>query len=196
MGDIEKGGPLPGDLLASLVQTRDGRSVELGALIQANPTALVFIRHFGCLGCSVHMAELAPRLDELRKLGLRVVVVGNGALRYLEGFTERYHLDEKQVTVVTDPSLATHRAARLKRSFWATFGPKGLFDQIRALVRGHSQRGVQGDNWQQGGAILLDAEGRVTYYHRNDSVSDHAPTSELVDGIYKMLMRRSPLYQG
>lgn len=196
MGEIETGRSLPEDLLASLVQTRDGRSVELGSLIEPKPTAVVFIRHFGCLGCSVHMAELSPRLDELHELGLQLVIVGNGETRYMDGFMERFHLDDRLATVVTDPSLRTHQAAQLRRSFWATLGPKGILDQIRALLAGHSQNHVQGDNWQQGGAIVLDGDGSVTYYHRNETVSDHAPTSELVDGIYKLLMQRDPLYQG
>ena len=195
MGDITQGRSLPDDLLGSSVQLRDGRSVELGSLIHAAPTALVFIRHFGCLGCSVHMADLAPRLEEMKKLGLEVVLVGNGAPNFIEGFIERFRLDEKLVTITTDPSLKTHQAAQLKRSFWATLGPKGIVDQLRALLGGHRQNHIQGDNWQQGGAILLDGDGRVVYYHQNESVSDHASTSELVQGIYKLLLTRDPLYQ-
>ena len=195
MGDIELGSSLPRELLASIVQTRDGQSVELGTLIQPKPTALVFIRHFGCLGCSVHMNELSPRLEELHKLGLELVIVGNGAAGYVDGFIERYQLDEQLAAVVTDPTLKTHQAARLKRSVWATLGPKGILDQIRALLSGHSQNRIQGDNWQQGGAIVLDADGRVVYYHRNESVADHAPTHDLVQGIYRLLLPTDPLYQ-
>ena len=189
------GSSLPAALLASKVQTRDGQSVELGTLIEPKPTALVFIRHFGCLGCSVHMTELSPRLEELHKLGLQLVIVGNGEAHYVDGFIERFRLDPRLATVVTDPTLETHRAAELKRSVWATLGPKGIIDQLRALLSGHSQNRIQGDNWQQGGAMVLDGEGRVVYFHRNESVTDHAPTRELVQGIYRLLLPTDPLYQ-
>lgn len=195
MSEIAKGRALPKRLLESMVRTRDDDSVALGSLVQRKPTALVFIRHFGCLGCSVQMADLAPRLEEMHKLGLDVLIVGNGAPHFIEGFIERFGLDENLVTVVTDPTLQTHQAAELRRSFWSTLGPKGLLDQIRALIGGHSQNHIQGDNWQQGGAMLIDGDGNLVYYHVNESVTDHARSNELVDNIYGLLMQKDPLYR-
>lgn len=194
MGAIQVGQPLPAGLLSSSVLLQDGTATPLESTVKAKPTALVFIRHFGCLGCSVHMADLAPRVDELNKLGLDLVLIGNGAAHYIAGFMARYGLNEKLVTVVTDPSLKTHKAALLRRSWWATLGPKGIWDQVRALIGGHRQNHIQGDNWQQGGAILIDRDGKVVYYHRNETVSDHARTHELVDAIYKLLLKKDPLY--
>ena len=188
------GRPLPEQLLTSSVRTRDDAAIDLASTVKPRPTALIFIRHFGCLGCSVHMAELAPRMEELHKLGLEVVLVGNGEPHYIDGFMDRFGLSEKLVTVVTDPSLKTHKAAMLRRSFWGTFGLKGIWDQMRALMSGHRQPRVEGDNWQQGGAILVDKHGVVVYYHRNETLGDHAPTTQLVDVIYKLLLDEDPLY--
>ncbi|MCZ6626185.1 MAG: peroxiredoxin-like (seleno)protein, partial [Deltaproteobacteria bacterium] len=56
----------------------DGTNVRLGDYWIKRPTLLVFLRHFGCMGCSQHVNELSPRLLELYNLGMRTVFVGNG----------------------------------------------------------------------------------------------------------------------
>lgn len=81
---------------------------------------------------------------------------------------------------MTDPSLKAFETASLVRSVWATVGPKALRDAARAYAKGYRQSGVEGDNTQQGGIILLDAEGRIAFHHANRSLGDHAAPETLV----------------
>jgi hypothetical protein len=141
---------------------------------------VVFLRHFACLACTEHVTLLAPRLHELTRLGLRVVYVGNGEPHFIEGFVQRNAIDLEVVEVVTDPSLAAHRALQLSRSFGSTFGPRALIGLGRALVSGFRQGSIEGDTYQQGGVLVIDREGRAAYLHRDRASGDHAPTSDVI----------------
>lgn len=157
------------------------------------PALLVFMRHFGCLCLSAQITELSPRLFELHHLGVRTVFIGNGAPHFVESFIVRFGLADKKVEIVTDPSLAAFRAAGLLRSWWATYGPRGLWDSIRALGAGHVNRSGEGDTIQQGGTLLVDAKGRVAWHYRDVSRGGHAPSVKIMDAAIRLILRRSPL---
>ena len=192
MTKINRGEKLPDKLLDSEVVKNDGKKIALKELItSATPNALIFIRHFGCLGCSLQMEDLAPRMTEMKRLGLNTVIIGSGEAEYIDGFMQRFELDDTLATIVTDSTLKIHEEAGLKRSLWATLGPKGVFQQLKALLTGHSQDGIKGDNWQQGGAVVLNDRGEVVYFRVSSSVGDFTPSVELVDTIQNLLIKKS-----
>ena len=195
MQGLTIGQTLPESLINATVCDRKEVSHRLGSLWENQITLLVFLRHFGCIGCSVHMADLAPRLDELHDLGLRTILIGNGAPNFVQGFVDRYAINEKKVTIVTDPSLKTYEAAALRRSWWATFGFWSLLDVIRALMAGHTQKTIEGDTLQQGGVILTDRQGKVAFFHGNESLAHHAQTVDVIDSVFKLLLSETPLYK-
>ncbi len=188
------GQPPPPVLADVQVLKPDGTNVRLGDYWIKRPTLLVFLRHFGCMGCSQHVNELSPRLLELYNLGMRTVFVGNGEPRYIEGFVQRHALLDKKVEILTDPSLESFAAMGFVRSWWATLGPMALFGFFRAFFAGHRQRLLEGDSRQQGGTLLIDEKGDVAYYHRNSSLCDPAPTVEVVDVALRLLLKRSGLW--
>lgn len=180
----------PSELADALVLRPDGTSVRLGELWTGSATLLVFLRHFGCMGCDQHVHELSPRLLELHRLGLRTIFIGNGEPRYLAGFIERHVLQDKKVEVVTDPSLRAFHAMHLIRSWWATLGPRALVGFVKAFFAGHRQTWLMGDGSQQGGTLLIDRNGEVAYYYCNTHLGDRAPTVEVVDVALRLLMDR------
>ena len=168
---------------------RGGRARALRSVVLPGPTLLVFLRHFGCVGCEALVTALVPRQPELSDLGVRIVLVGNGAPEHLRGFAERHGLDERHVTLVTDPSLAVFAAARLLRSTWATFGPRSLFTEARAIGRGLRPGRRHGDRLQQGGALLLDERGEVVSRHVDAFVGDHARPEDVVDAAMRLRLQ-------
>jgi hypothetical protein len=120
---------------------------------------------------------------------VEVVYVGNGAPNFIDGFMQRNAIDPAKVRVVTDPSLQAHGAAGLRRSFGATFGPRGAYGLARAFVHGFRQSAVEGDSYQQGGVVVVDAEGRVAYAHADRASGDHAPLHEVVDAAMRVATR-------
>ncbi len=185
------GSRVPGELSEAVVLDESGGEHPLGSLWQGQPTLLLFLRHFGCIGCSENVADLAPRLPDLRDLGVQVVLVGNGAPIYIAGFKDRFSLHHSNVKVVTDPSLKVYQLALLRNSLWGVMGFAGIRDMLRAFTKGHFQKSVQGNNHQQGGSLFLDESGVVMFYHRNYSLGDHASATEWMQPILQWKVRQS-----
>ena len=187
------GKPAPASLADAEALDASGASHRLGEYWADRPSVLVLVRHFGCIGCSAAVADLAPRLREIALAGATTVIVGSGPPTSLAAFAERNALDDKPVTILTDPSLAAYRAAGLVRSAWGTFGPRAVVDYVRAFTSGFSSRAADGDLLQQGGALVVDAGGRVTLHRVYESLGEHVDASDLVDAALALAARSSPL---
>ena len=184
--------PLPQTLLDCEVERATGETVRVGEIVGGRATLLLFVRHFGCIGCSENIGTIAPRFRELDSLGVRVAIIGCGAARYIEGFTERYRLIGEPVEVFTDESLATQQSAQLNYGSWGGFGPRALYEMARAFVGGHVAGPVDGDTKQQAGAIFVDAEGIVRLYHRAESLGDHVDSLRLVESAIAVCVDANP----
>lgn len=185
------GAPVDRNIADTRVLAASGASVPLGTFWAKGPCLLVLLRHFGCVGCAEQMTELSPRLGDLAHVGVRTVLVGNGTPDQLAAFVERHALQGAPVEVVTDPPLALYAALELRRSAWATIGPRALVEIARAMTAGHPHRPVEGDRTQQGGVLLVDGRGVVRFFHRNRSLGDHADTSDLVETALRLRIEAS-----
>jgi peroxiredoxin len=187
--------PKLGDLIPHAVAdavVTDARGAEerLSSFWAKGPCLLVLMRHFGCVGCAIQVTELAPRLDELTRAGVRVVLIGNGTTEQLAAFVDRHALGSEALEIVTDPSLRAYRALGLVRSAWATMGPRALYELARAMGAGYQHRHVEGDRTQQGGAVLVDACGIVRFLHRNRTICDHAAAPDLVEAARRLAIEQ------
>jgi hypothetical protein len=131
---------------------------------------------------------LLARLPELESLGVSVVLVGNGPPTMLAAFVRDMSLERRRVTVVTDPSLASFRAAGLRRP--RVHGLRAVIETLRALGAGYSQRRRAGDAMQLGGALLVDEAGHVLYRHAGRSPGDLADPSDIVQTALALLVER------
>jgi peroxiredoxin len=181
MSTLREGEPVPKPLADADVIDSTGARVRLESLWRGRACVVLFLRHFGCIGCAGFVAELGPRLDELVRVGVHVVLVGNGTREQMAAFRERNALLDARVDLVTDPTLTVHRAAGLQRSIWSTFGPRSMIEHARLWAAGLGNRSVEGDATQQGGAMLVDARGIVRLARRDRSIGDHVSASQLVD---------------
>jgi hypothetical protein len=185
------GEPLPTELEAAVVIDRAGNGAPFANHLRGSPCFVSFLRHFGCIGCAEHIADIAPRLLELHELGIRTVFVGNGEPRYIDGFLERTGLVGSHALVVTDPTLKVFTAAGLVRSKWRTYGPRAIADAARAWSHGIGWHGLEGDHFQQGGALVTSAAGTVAYFHQSVSLGDHPSANDIVDVALTMCATRS-----
>lgn len=185
------GEPVPRDIAEARVLDTRGAPVPLGSFWKSGPCLVVLLRHFGCVGCAEQMTELAPRLPDLARAGVRTVLVGNGNAEQLAAFVERHALGGAPVEVTTDPSLGLYAALELNRSAWATIGPRALVEIARAMAAGHPHRPTEGDRTQQGGVLLVDGRGVVRFFHRNRSLGDHAATGDLVEAALRLRIEES-----
>ena len=141
------------------VMDPDGGGHTVESLLAGRASLLLFIRHFGCIGCSENISLMAPRFTELNDLGVRTLIIGCGAPMFIEGFKERHHLLFSPAEIYSDESLASHQAAGLMYSAWGGFRPKAFYEMARAFVSGNVSGDIQGDIKQQAGAIFVDEAG-------------------------------------
>lgn len=177
---IEAGAQVPEAFAGCTVRDADGVAISLGQVWAGRATLLYFVRHFGCIGCSESLARLHPLLGELERFEVQVVLVGCGSPIFIPHFLERQQLLSAPLRCVTDETLSAHRQAGLAYGAWGGWGPRALFEQVRAFFAGHQSGPVQGDPHQQAGAVLIDAAGRVRWMHRNRSLGDHASMTALL----------------
>ncbi|MSP17366.1 MAG: hypothetical protein EXR73_12305 [Myxococcales bacterium] len=122
--------------------------------------------------------------DRIRELGAELVVIGNGAPRYVAGLRETTGFSGR---VLCDPTLASYRAMKLRRSVWRTLGPQNLLHSVRAFARGHRQEKLQGDPWQQGGVLVAMPPNRVAFRFTNAGAGGHMPGQAIVRELEQVL---------
>jgi peroxiredoxin len=161
---------------------------RLGDTWSKQPVVLTFVRHFGCIFCREHVIELQGQMERIHALGAEVVVVGNGAPHFIEGFRE---LTGFRGPLYTDPSRKSYEAASLKHG-WATFmNLRAVTNLGRAFVGGARQGSIQGDPAQQGGTLVIAPPGRVLFHHVSDTAGDH-PKLEKLFAVLEALRSAAP----
>ena len=119
--------------------------------------------------CSEHVVQLHRKHEQIHAAGAELHVIGNGRASFIDGFRDKTGFDGP---MYVDPSLETYRALGLRRGVVATFHPRGVLQAVRARRRGHRQTSTKGDNWQQGGTVVILPGGEIRFVHRSKSAGD------------------------
>ncbi len=172
----------PEALAKAVVRFDHGGRKTLGTFWASDPCFVSFLRHFACPACFEHVSHVLSDLSELRRLGVRVLLVGVGDPSRILPFKERARVRDADIEIATDPTLESHRAAGLVRSAWGTFGPRGVYEGIRLTVAGYGvpRDTADGDLTQQAGALLVDRGGRVALHHVSRFMADEVSVPEVV----------------
>lgn len=124
--------------------------------------------------------QLHRDIDKLTAAGADLYIIGNGAPNFIAGFREQTGY---RGPIYTDPSLATFRAAELKRGVASTLDPRSLGKGIGAFLRGQRQGLTQGDAWQQGGVLVIMPSGEVKWHHASERPGDNATVAQIVAAL-------------
>jgi hypothetical protein len=126
------------------------------------------------------VVQLHRSADAFQKANANLIVIGNGSPSFIAGFREQTLFDGP---IYTDPTLATYRAAELKRSVIRTLDPRSLWKGAKALAEGHRQGRTQGDTWQQGGVLVVAPSGDVRWQHASDLPGDNASAAQILSAL-------------
>jgi peroxiredoxin len=165
------------DLAKLTVLDEHGAKLQLGSLWRERPAVLVFLRHFGCIHCRSHASEIQR---DKHLFDANVSVIGNGSPSFIGGFRESTGYDGP---VYTDPSLAVYKAAQLKRGVTNTLDPRSLGAAFGSFMKGHKQGLQKGDQWQQGGVLVVGTDGRVLWHHASDRPGDNASPRQIIAAL-------------
>ena len=166
------------ELAACRLFALDGSDVAFRTLVEGKRTLVVFVRHFGCIFCRSRLAKLRQHNRALTAADVNVVVIGNGTVPMAEAFVEETGLD---VPLYTDPTRQAYREAGMRRNFG--LGPRAVLQAARAYAGGQRQGKTAGDVWQQGGVLLINAEGCIDYYLADTGAGDSIDFGHLMDKI-------------
>ena len=128
---------------------------------------------------------MRERIDDIRRLGAELVIVGNGSQEFAADFRQEFELDGP---LLVDPELRAYRAAGLRRGRLELLAPRLPLNALRALIGGSRQTGVKGDPWQLGGVFAIRPPGELTYRYVSREAGDHPP----VEGILAALEEEAP----
>ena len=109
-----------------------------------------------------------------------MVVIGSGAVPYLDDFASGY---PDTIRFLTDPGRRSFRAMSLQRGMGGVRALGMLASGLRAYRAGHRQAKVQGDPLQQGGVFVITPAGHEIYAQRSQTAGDHADLSEVVGAL-------------
>jgi AhpC/TSA antioxidant enzyme len=123
------------------------------------------------------VAELRPHLEDARRKGANVAIIGNGLPAMAKAFARRMELADTEV--LTDPRRESYRLAGFRRGFWATLGPRALWKLVPNLRRFGARR-IQGDPWQQGGTLVVAKRGEVLFRYVSAHQGDRPDPREVV----------------
>lgn len=149
----------------------DGRIVRLADGWRAGPTALLFIRHFGCPYCQIALRELAREQAAIEALGARVVAVAIGEPEHALRFGRKA---APNVDLVVSPDTSAHRAFGMRRALpWEFAHPRAVVRGVQLAARGILPGMPTGDPFLLPGTFVVDRAGRVVYARYAADVSDN-----------------------
>lgn len=82
-----------------------------------------------------------------------------------------------------DPERRSYDALGFSRSLGSTFSFASLRHGRRAWGSGNRQSRTQGDPWQQGGALIVQPSGEVTYRYASAAAGDHPEVSAVLAAL-------------
>ena len=174
----EVGGPAPD---ARLTDT-EGRAVQLSEVWTAQPTVLVFLRHFGCTFCREQVALLRREYARFREAGAEVVCIAQGDPKTGKAFSIFFDLPFPLLVCGAD--LSVYGAYGLERgTLGQLFGINSWTRGVRATFRGHFIGKLVGDGFQMPGAFVVDRAGTIRFAHRHTEATDHPDTEALLRAV-------------
>jgi len=133
-----------------------------------------------------HLVEVQGRLAEFEGRGVQVLAVGQGTGAEAAAAAKRHRVT---YPVLGDPGHQSYRTLGLGRTGWwgLTLAPfledaRGSFENLKHADL-QAARSPRSDVRRLGGALVVDAAGRVRFLHRSQSTTDVPKTDALLAAL-------------
>lgn len=181
----------------ALVQTTTGESTSLLSYVQeqnaaGNAVLLGWLRHYGCTLCKKQAVEWRDWSSELQAITkLSIALIGNGPVSHAIDFKDEVKWN---ATLFTDPSRTTYSVLEFRKDQAALFNLPSLSKAIKSFAAGNSQTWtrIPTDPFQQGGALLVNSNGVVSFFHADQFSGDHVDKAILLDAVRSTIASTLP----
>ncbi len=174
---MEVGDKLSDEILRFSLKDANSKTKTLSQILHP-PSLIVFLRHYGCIGCAAHMRDLLPRVKELKDKGVQIILVGNGKEEFIESFFDRFQINANIVECYSDTDLGLYKLFHLKNG--GAFDVPSVWNVLKFWTQGLTQDGVKGDINQQGGVFLIGKDKKIYFAHKSKSLGDNARTNDVM----------------
>lgn len=161
----------------AIVLDENGKEFQISSFWREVPAILIFLRHFGCIACRAHAAEIWHKRQLYERDGARIYFIGNGKPEYIRAFKE--DLDIHDAPIYTDPSLVIFAKAGFRRGFRNTISRMSAKNFMQLFAAGHRQTLSKGDIWQLGGMMVVKPGNRLAYHYISEALGDFPPEKDL-----------------
>ncbi|HVO30807.1 MAG TPA: peroxiredoxin-like family protein [bacterium] len=131
--------------------------------------------------CRQEVARLAPRLPEFRAVGAEMIFIGNGSARQAARFREEQGI--RDLPLFTDPKKKTYDAFGMTRGVTRVIGPGVLLRGLKTLKNGFRQGATQGDPFQNGGIVVVDAKGNETFRFVQQAAGEFVEPEKILEEV-------------
>jgi hypothetical protein len=119
--------------------------------------------------------------EDFERVGANLLAIGMGIPEMAAHFRDT---QEIPFPLLVDHRKQTYRALEIGRGSWMDVaGPKVWARSAKSILSGKGQGVPKQDPLQLGGAIVVEAGGRVRYMHRAKTSSDNPKPEELLDQL-------------
>lgn len=149
------------------------QALLVGQLWQKQTVVMVFLRHFACIACRAHAAQVWGERERYESSGAKIVFIGNGQPNWIEGF--RQDVGIERGVVLTDPSLLSFKAAGFKSGLFNLVRPQSVINLVKLKQQGYAQGPYTpdaGSHWQMGGILAVSTRGKVLYHFTSQALGD------------------------
>ena len=153
------------------------QGLTLGETVhQAQKTAVVFLRYFGCTLCQLDIHNFAQQYETIAAAGGQLLVVLQSAP---ETIAEQLKPGDLPFDIICDPKGALYNryAIRPASSMLTMSDAASKAKVATAVAAGFRHGKYEGNEFQLPAAFVLDADRRVSYAHYGTTVGD-VPTAD------------------
>lgn len=174
-------GTLASALAGVTLPDPDGTLLRLGELWDSGPAVVVFLRHYGCIFCREHVAQLRDHEDAFRDAGARVAAIGLGDRTYARAFREETGI---RFPLLIDEQRRAYRLARLRSaSLLHLFYRENAAARGRAREAGHRQHRLGKHPFQLGGSFVFGPGDVVRFVHVSGTFGENASPEHLLAAL-------------
>ncbi|MGI9577800.1 MAG: redoxin domain-containing protein [Microthrixaceae bacterium] len=169
--------PQVGDSLGAVdLKRADGSEVSLADVVD-RPTIVPIVRYYGCMPCRDFLLALEEQRKAAEANGVAIIAVGKAA-----DYQAEWLMTEAGIgfELLVDPDENIYRALELGHfPWWKMLSPTTARNYLRALRRARQGK-ITNHALQAPGVIAVDADMRLTFVHRGETLGDYPDVGEVV----------------